>query len=276
LRRLCRRHPIASFLTLAYVISWTAWVPFIVHGATVTRGDGWPTDLIGLLGPALAAVLVTGAAEGRAGLRDLWDRVTRWRVAPVWYVLIALTLAVGLGTALVRDGGRFDLGAAARYTGSPDLGLVLTFLLVLVVNGFGEETGWRGFLAERLLRRQGVLTTGLVVAVAWGGWHLPLFFLVSSFQGLGVAVVGWAVGLVCGSVVLTWMYAGASRSVFVVALWHTCFNFASGTALTDGLPAAVVSTAVMLLAAVIVCWSLVASRSAAGRRPARSRRPARQ
>ena len=63
---------------------------------------------------------------------------------------------------------------------------------------------------------------------------------------------------------LTWIYAGTGRSIFVVALWHTSFNFASGTTLMDGLPAAVTSTAVMGLAAVLVLRGAVANRD---RRP---------
>ena len=38
--------------------------------------------------------------------------------------------------------------------------------------GFGEELGWTGFVVSRLLRRNGVLATGLISAVLWGAWHL--------------------------------------------------------------------------------------------------------
>jgi len=38
--------------------------------------------------------------------------------------------------------------------------------------GFGEELGWTGFVVSRLLRRNGVLATGLISGVLWGAWHL--------------------------------------------------------------------------------------------------------
>jgi membrane protease YdiL (CAAX protease family) len=129
---------------------------------------------------------------------------------------------------------------------------VLTFPLVAVVNGLGEEAGWRGYLADRLLPRHGLLRTATYLAAAWAVWHWPLFLVVDSFRGLGVAVVGWPLGLWAGSIVLTWLYAAGGRSVLLVALWHTAYNVTSATAVTDGLPAALTSTVVMVAAVVIV------------------------
>jgi hypothetical protein len=40
-------------------LTWAWWLPLAVAGRTVTQGDGWPTHFPGLLGPALAALLVT-------------------------------------------------------------------------------------------------------------------------------------------------------------------------------------------------------------------------
>jgi len=248
MRAMCRRRPVTCFVVLAFALSWAWWLPFVLRGDDVTRGDPWPTQLVGLWGPGLAAVLVTGALNGRDGLAELWSRLTRWRVPGRWYAVSAGTLVLGLGVAMLAYPGR-AFSDAASYSGTPNLGLVLTFLLILGVNGFGEETGWRGFMADRLLPRHGPLKASLLVAAVWGLWHLPLFFLLPSLRGLGVAALGWILGLACGSLVLTWMYASSGHSVLVVALWHTSYNFASGTALTDGTAAAVTSTGVMAAAA---------------------------
>jgi membrane protease YdiL (CAAX protease family) len=137
----------------------------------------------------------------------------------------------------------------ATYSGVGTLPLMLTALVVLVVNGLGEEIGWRGFLVDRLLVRHGVVATALIVAPIWACWHAPMFWFVANLAGLGLGgAIGWLTGLTAGSIVLTWLYASSGRSVWVVSLWHTAFNFTTATTAATGVPAAAASTLVMLAA----------------------------
>jgi membrane protease YdiL (CAAX protease family) len=64
--------------------------------------------------------------------------------------------------------------------------------------------------------------------------------------------VGWAFGLLCGSVGLTWLYLASHRSILAVALWHTAYNFGTATQAGGGVPAAVLSTLVMCWAAALL------------------------
>jgi membrane protease YdiL (CAAX protease family) len=250
-RDVARRHPCATYVVLAYAISWSCWLPLVASGSTVRQGVGWPTDLFGLAGPAVAAGVTLAFTGGRPALAAWGRRMGRVRL-PAWcWVFVAGTLALGLAVETGRTGELLPSGISA-YTGAADLGPVLTFLLVLVVNGYGEEAGWRGYLADGLLERHGLLRTASLVAVVWAGWHLPLFWVVDSFRGLGFAVAGWLIGLYAGSIVLTWLYAAGGRSIFLVALWHTTFNVTSATSAMNGLPAAVTSTAVMVVAGAVV------------------------
>jgi membrane protease YdiL (CAAX protease family) len=251
------RSTIVLYVTAAYVLSWSWWIPMVVRGDVVEPGDGWPTHLPGLAGPALAGLVATAATEGRPGLADLGRRVLRWRVRPIWYALIAGTATLSLlGVAL--GAGAED---ALRYSGAPALG-VLTVSYVIVVNGFGEEIGWRGVLAEHLLRRTSRGRTALIVWAVWAPWHLPLFWIVGNFRDLGVAgVLGWVIGIGFGSLFLTWLYQSADHSVLVVALWHVAYNVATATEAGAGLPAAVATTAVVVASVVIL------------RRPSTWRRP---
>jgi membrane protease YdiL (CAAX protease family) len=261
LRRRVRDHPLRVYVVLAYALTWGCWLPLVVDGSLVTQGSGWPTDLPGLAGPALAAAVTSWLVGGRAAVADLLARCLRWRV-PAWcWLFVAGTAVLGWLTAMATSGR--DLGDGwSAYTGAPDLGVAATFLLVLVVNGIGEEAGWRGFLAHHLLTRHDLIRTSALVTVVWAGWHLPLFLVADSFHGMGIAAIGWFFGLGAGSLVLTWLYVGSRRSVLLVALWHTVFNFTTGTPRMSGVPAAVVSTAVIVLAVVLV---VVEKRS---RRPA--------
>ncbi len=251
-----KRHPVAAYLVLAFAFSWAWWGWCLAEGWVGRAGQGWPTHLPGLLGPALAAVVVTAWVDGRDGLADLGARMVRWRVGRVWWSVVAVTALLPLLGWTVQGltgGGWADLAGLRSYSGAPLAPVAVTLGYVLVVNGFGEEVGWRGFLADRLLERHGVLRTALLVWVAWGAWHLPLFGVVADFRDLGWGVLGWAVGLLAGSVLLTWLYAGSGRSILLVAVWHTVFNVATATEATAGTAAAVSSTVVMV-AAVVIAW----------------------
>ena len=238
------------FVVLAYVLSWSCWVPLAISGRRVDQGQGWPTHLIGLAGPAIAAFVVTLAGDGRRGVRSLWSRVVRWRVGWIWYAAVLATAAFAAIPALTERGTPAD--EFVRYSGAPAIGFVVV-PYVLIVNGFGEEIGWRGLLADELLRRTSPGVTALIVWPIWALWHLPLFWVVATFRDFGVGgTIGWIVGIGFGSVFLTWLYQSASRSILIVASWHTAYNFATATDAASGTAAAVASTAVIAAGVVIL------------------------
>lgn len=236
---------VAAFFVVAIGLSWSYWIPVAVLDL------GW-SHFPGLLGPAVAAVVVTAATEGLPGLRRLAAGLVRWRVPARWYAgavapLLVAVLIVGLGALL--GGRRPPLSRWAHLDGLPDTNLMGTLLLVLVVNGIGEELGWRGYAVERI--SGGLTRTGLVVAGPWALWHVPTFFLPTGPGSMGPALAaGWLVGLVAGSIVLTWMYRASGGSTGIAVLFHTFLNLGSATTATAGVAPAV--SALVIVAAVVI------------------------
>src|ERR1044071_3986510 len=58
------------YFALAYGLSWLWVIPLAAGQLVVRRGEGWPTHYPALLGPAIAAVVVTAWTMGRPGVRD--------------------------------------------------------------------------------------------------------------------------------------------------------------------------------------------------------------
>jgi membrane protease YdiL (CAAX protease family) len=252
MRAFVARHAVSSYFVLAYAFSWSYWIPIAVHGDIVRMGDGWPTHFPGLLGPALAAIVITALVDGGPGLRDLGARMLRWRVGWRWWAVIAGTLALALLAVLVPltlGGGLPTADDFFRYSGLGMIGPLGVVVVALVVNGFGEETGWRGFAVERLLPDHGLPWTALVVGLGWAGWHIPQFLVVESFRSLGPVLIGWFVGVLTGSVVMTYLYREGRHSILLVAAWHTAFNLVSATEATGAL----VGTTASIL---VIFWAL--------------------
>ena len=59
---LLRRHPLASFFSLSFLIAWAVWVP-----AGLLAPEAAALVLPGAWAPTLAALIVTARAEGRLG-----------------------------------------------------------------------------------------------------------------------------------------------------------------------------------------------------------------
>jgi uncharacterized protein len=254
------KRPALSFYVLTLTLSWGYWCMLLALGERVKPGSA-ATHFPGLLGPTLAAVAVTAMIGGRTALRDLFARMfhlgPRWRselmlaLSPLALGAVALAAMHLLGKPLPSP------SAFAHFPGLPEqwplAGIVVA---VILVNGFGEETGWRGFLTERLLPKHGRFRATLVVALLWSLWHLPLFWLNTGMAALtGPILFGWLFALVCGAFVLAQVYLATSRSILCVALWHSAYNMMVATEIGTGLPAAIVGTAVMVWGFVVaVRW----------------------
>ena len=119
----------------------------------------------------------TAAIGGRRALIELFGRMFRLELhGPSRLVLALSPLVLGaVAFAAMRFLGKPfpSADAFAHFPGLPrDWPLAAVVAAVLVINGFGEETGWRGFLTEHLLPTQGRMRATLWVALLWSFWHL--------------------------------------------------------------------------------------------------------
>lgn len=252
-----RKHPVVTFFVLAYGLSWAYWIPLALAGVRVAPGSQ-STHFPGLLGPALAAFIVTALTEGKRGIIALARRlvlVSRpmmrfwlYTLSPVLFLLVALLAAAALQMPVP------PLADFTLYSGLPPVGLPAVVLLVILFNGFGEETGWRGFALVPLQRRFGPVGGTFVLALLWAAWHTPTFFVVETYRTMTVPMLvgGFGLGICAGALVLTRVAERTRGSVFAAALWHAGYNMTSATAASRGVIAAATTTAVMVWAVALL------------------------
>ena len=173
------RHPVSSFLVLAYAI--TVALVLVPKGPTepgLLPGEATPHGILeNVLGSAVPAFIVTALVGGPVGLRDLARRSFKWQVPLRWYAISLLAPPLILLLTATALYGR----ATLRTLGQNWLLTLTSFLPALVVmivfNSVAEEIGWTGFTFARLQDRHGPLRAALLTTVFFWLYHAPSFYV---------------------------------------------------------------------------------------------------
>jgi uncharacterized protein len=216
------------------------WLFVVPLGLSRTHGSGvLPYDLSDALGntlyllgtfigPTVAALIVTGMIEGRAGVVRLLKRFIQWRVRPRWYlVALGINLLIWLLAYAALMGPELLVAAVSHWS------LLLSTFLPLV--GFGiilpsiaEEPGWRGFALPRLQQRHGPVVASLILGSLHGLWHLPAL-MAMNFGPLPLAnYVPFMLTAAFATVIYTWVYNHTGGSILIAILLHAASNATAG------------------------------------------------
>jgi membrane protease YdiL (CAAX protease family) len=250
-----RTHLFLDYAIIAYAISWAIEIPLALKAQGIISVDiPFAMHYFAAGGPLIAAILLTWRENGSPGLKNLLERTLRWRVEPIWWLValspILILLLVTLFASYVR-GTSPDFQFLNHFDFLPDIGIAAV-LIWLASYGFGEEIGWRGYLLPRLQRDRSAWSASLVLWAIWATWHAPSFFYLHTASSIGM-IIGFLIGVLAGSIFLTWLYNSSGGSILIVAVWHGLFDYVTAcTECKAGLVAAIISTVVMIWAVVVV------------------------
>ena len=163
------RHPVFSYFALTYAISWTGALlvvsPHLLRREAVPKLAGILMFPAMLLGPGVAALILTRLLDGRAGLGELFARMRRTSFALRWYAMLVVPPALVLVVLLCLKNFVSPAYAPNRFL--PGLGFGL-------LAGFFEEIGWMGYAFPRMRQYWGSFASAALLGVLWGAWHLPV------------------------------------------------------------------------------------------------------
>lgn len=263
-RGVIQRHPLLSFVVVAYAWTWIFRVPLALSTAGVIAAD-LPRPLLqfaGDFGPVLAAAVVVAVLRGRSGLRQLFGRCLRWRVGVGWWAFallgpVLLFLLAAAGSITVLGAPAPDWAGFGRWEELPYLDPIATWVFLVVVIGFGEEVGWRGFAQPLLQRRHSTLVAAVLVGLFWVFWHAPTFVFDAAFSEMSALfTIGWALLVVAGSIVLAWLYNGTGGSLLLPILFHGTQDFTMASLAARGKELNLVWAALFALLTAAVIWRL--------------------
>ena len=210
-------------LLLMFAIAWAFLIPAALAGVPLIPFPMLGAIFIGQLG---SAFLVTWAADGRPGVRDLLGRIFRWRVHPAWYLLALLAIPVLslLWTAAVFGGGAVH----ALFTDRKVILDYLSALTILPIVSLWEEAAWMGVIQARLQSYRGPILAAVITGPLFGLLHMPL----QLGQPVGTFLFVMAALMVFGipfRMLLGWIYNATGGSILLVALAHVTFDAANNT-----------------------------------------------
>lgn len=130
---------------------------------------------------------------------------------------------------------------------------LFNLVVVFFIGGGQEELGWRGFALPNLLDRFSALGASLVIGGVWAVWHLPAFAI--SGTGFRESFVAFLAATFAVSVIFTWLYLNANRSVLLAMIFHASWNattvFDPTQYAIDGLSQAAIDARAWVFAAVV-------------------------
>ena len=220
---LLRRHPLTAFFLIAFALSWS-----VVAGVVLLD---LPVNAFGIAaitaGPALSALLLTGATKGRSGIVRLLRRLLLWRVPSRWYAFALLGIpAIYVAGTVVLPNALASFDPLDRGTWFSYLWL---FPLVLIVGGpLLEEIGWRGYALTPLEERWGPLGGTIILGLLWAVWHYPQYLMPDwaaqngGFNLQSVAI--FTLGVMAITVIMTWVFNNTRGSLLLAVLAHSSIN----------------------------------------------------
>jgi len=192
------KNQILLYFVLTFLLSWgLILVLIVINGMPTTVSEAQAqlpiTIMVFLSGPLVSGLLLIGLVDGRKGFRELLSRLLKWRISLVWYAVALLTAPLVFAVVhylLFYISPVYSPG----FLGPNGASLVLLSIMSGIMVGICEEIGWSGFAIPKLRLRYSILTTGLLVGIIWGAWHIMAndIWAIRTYSG-GLNPIAYAV-----------------------------------------------------------------------------------
>lgn len=208
-----------------------------VCGVTIQNGWYAPLATVSMFFPAVANILT------RMITKEGFDHclIKCKDKGNLRYVIIALLLPIVMGilisllcavilmpegslNEMIRHFDFWDVLTAVIY--------VLSISIFGILQGFGEEFGWRGYLTPKLEQLMKAPAAIVVSGVIWGLWHAPMIVCGHNFGKDYIFYPYLGIGIMCISCVFLSFYltelTKSSHSVLPAAWAHIAINNSVG------------------------------------------------
>ncbi len=228
------KRSVLFFFIITFIFSWLLWLPFVLDGLGIIQLSESISSLmtlavmIGAFGPLVSALILIGRNEGRAGIKQFFRNAFRFRVRPIYYILAfalpLITAAVAHYFVNVTGIDRLPANLLPEGLEIPVVVLIIPyFIFILILGGGQEEFGWRGYAQDPLQQRFGILGGSILLGIAWGMWHLPLWFMTGEGHA-NYSFFAFLLYTISMSVILGWVYNASGKKLVIPWILHAISN----------------------------------------------------
>lgn len=217
----------AKFFGLTFALSWLIWVPLALSHCgiafNIPEGISNIVRLLGVLMPAVSALILTRLTGGRNAMRNLWARLFLWRVDGKWW----LAAVAGQPALLVLAAVISNLVSDSKVTPEPlvSASAFIVNVIMLLIATLGEEIGWRGVALPALQAGSSAFKSSLILGLLWATWHIPFWLLLDTFDQFGIGYIGLNFLFVLPfTFYITWFFNHSHQSLLLPVMLHVTFN----------------------------------------------------
>ena len=217
-QRFAQGHPVITYFTLTYLVSWTGAfllvAPKIWRGQPVPKLDGLLMFPVMLMGPSFVGIILTRIVDGKTGLRDLFRRMWKVQFPAVWFAAILIPPACIFLVLLILKAFVSPVFAPNHFWIGASFGIAA---------GFFEEIGWMGFAFPKMNKGHNALAMSILLGILWGIWHVPVIDYLGTSVPHGAYwlhyFLAFTAAMTAMRVLIAWTYSN-TRSVLLTQLMH--------------------------------------------------------
>ncbi|HEO8422268.1 MAG: CPBP family intramembrane glutamic endopeptidase [Niallia sp.] len=207
-----------KYITITFLFSYFSWGIVIIY--TQILNTSFNTSILpiifyilGVISPAISAVIINKNLDSKEEFKFFIKNssIPPKKISEYFFIFVVTVLFQLIPFYLIG-------GEQTRTL----LLLLLQFPIYIVIGGL-EEIGWRGLMLPELEKRLSLFISTLVIGVVWSLWHLPLFFIMGTYQYEFLNFFTFTLNTISFSFVLSVIFY-KTRSIFLCIITHALLN----------------------------------------------------
>ena len=224
-----------KFFLITYIFTWSLQISAVLLVDKIDNSLVAILAILGSFGPSLTAIFLVFLKE-RTQLKNFilsWNFKIGFSNFLLVFFISPLFIIISSVYIILFSGLTIDLNTIFS-----SFAVFLIFPIILVIGGpLAEEYGWRGYAMEPIIQKYNFTMGSLIIGVIHALWHLPLFFLKTTFQNdmfnySPLSIIPFLIAAVLISYVFTYTYYASGKKLFTAFIFHAMFNVSTAVLVT--------------------------------------------